>query len=310
MRYDDEGLQHLLEITQDGVVSRQQVLGLGGTDGDIARMVRRRELARIHPGVFINHTGVPTVGQREQAALLACEPAALGFESALGMPTGDGRIRVVVPSGRKVRPVRGVRVQGITRFEERVDPMSSPPRIAFAESAIDTAAERDEAAAFTLLSDALWTRRTTIDQLRKAMAKRQRMPHRTLILAMLGDLEEGTCSVLERGYLHNVEAPHGLPRMSRQAKDVLAGRTIYRDGEFAEFGLVVELDGIAHHTGSQARGRDSVRDLETLAQSNEATARLTHVQVFREACRTAQLIGRILQRRGWPGTVLRCPRCP
>lgn len=126
---------------------------------------------------------------------------------------------------------------------------------------------------------------------------------------MLGDLRDGTCSFLERGYLQLVERPHGLPRMNRQAKDVLAGRTIYRDGEYAAYKLAVELDGIAYHRGSRARAADSVRDLETLATRDEVTVRLTPHQVFREGCRSGHLIGRILQGRGWAGRAIRCPAC-
>ncbi|HEX7740135.1 MAG TPA: type IV toxin-antitoxin system AbiEi family antitoxin domain-containing protein [Marmoricola sp.] len=310
MPFDDDALQHLLRWVQDGVVSRRQLLDLGASDGDIKRMVRRRELVRMHPGVFINHTGEPSRSQREQAAVLACWPAALGFESAMGVPPPDGRIRVVIPAGRKVVPLRGVRVQRLDHFADRVDPIPSPPAVHYSHAAIDTAAERDEAAAFALLSEALWTRRTTVTQLRDVLDRRGRIRRRSMLSRLLEDLAVGTCSVLERGYLHRVEGPHGLPRMDRQARDVLNGRTIYRDGEYAAYRLVIELDGRVHHTGAAARTRDSTRDLETLADRDEATVRLTYHQVFKDSCRTARLIARILEHRGWTGRTHRCPECP
>lgn len=309
MRFDDGELQHLLRWVQDGVVSRRQVLEMGGTDADIRRMVRRRELTRLHPGVFVNHTGEPTRAQREHAAVLAHWPAALGFESALGQRTPDRRIRVVVALGRDVRPMRGIRVQAIAHFDARVDPMASPPKVRFAEAAVDVAAERDEAGAFTVLSEALWTRRTTVPELRRVVDRRRRLARRAMIGALLDDLEAGTCSVLERGYLHHVERPHGLPRMDRQAKDVLDGRAVYRDGEYAAYKLAIELDGLAHHSGAAARARDSIRDLETLAHSDEVTVRLTYHQVFGDPCRSAALVGQVLRRRGWTGKVKRCSRC-
>ena len=67
-RLDTEALDHLLTWVQSGVVSRRQVLELGGTDRDIARMVRRRDLVVVHPGVYVDHTGTPSRLQREWAA--------------------------------------------------------------------------------------------------------------------------------------------------------------------------------------------------------------------------------------------------
>ena len=146
-------------------------------------------------------------------------------------------------------------------------------------------------------------------ELRGILAARSRQPRRSMLIALLNDIAEGTNSVLERGYLHHVERPHGLPRMDRQARDVLGGRTVYRDGEYAAYRLVIELDGVAHHSGARARAADSVRDLETLAGRDEATVRLTYSQVFGEPCRSARLIGQILQRRGWSGHIRRCSKC-
>ncbi|MGZ8738498.1 MAG: type IV toxin-antitoxin system AbiEi family antitoxin domain-containing protein, partial [Nocardioides sp.] len=50
-------------LRQDGVVSRLQARDGGLTDADIRRLLRRREWARVHPGVFVNHTG-PTTWQQ------------------------------------------------------------------------------------------------------------------------------------------------------------------------------------------------------------------------------------------------------
>jgi hypothetical protein len=60
------------------VVSRMQLVGLGLGDNDVRRMVRRKELVRVHRGVFLDHTGAPTWSQRAWAACLFYEPAALG----------------------------------------------------------------------------------------------------------------------------------------------------------------------------------------------------------------------------------------
>ena len=63
--------------TQDGVINRRQALAAGLTDPDIRRRLRRREWARVHPGVYVDHTG-PLSWRRERAwaAVLYAEPAA------------------------------------------------------------------------------------------------------------------------------------------------------------------------------------------------------------------------------------------
>ena len=66
---DPEALQRLL-IAQDGVVTRRQLREVGVGKPELDRMLRRREMARLFPGVFVNHTGPPTWRQRAWAAVL------------------------------------------------------------------------------------------------------------------------------------------------------------------------------------------------------------------------------------------------
>jgi len=56
---------------QDGVIARRQLLALGFAPHDIARLLRRRELARAFDGVYVNHTGPLTPRQRTWVAVLA-----------------------------------------------------------------------------------------------------------------------------------------------------------------------------------------------------------------------------------------------
>lgn len=39
-----------------GVVSRRQLVGLGGAPNDVRRLLRRRELVVVLPGVYLDHT--------------------------------------------------------------------------------------------------------------------------------------------------------------------------------------------------------------------------------------------------------------
>ncbi len=68
---------------QDQVVSRRQVLACGGNDAQIERLIRRREWARVHRGVYVTHTGPLSWSQRAWAAVLFHDPSALDGRSAL-----------------------------------------------------------------------------------------------------------------------------------------------------------------------------------------------------------------------------------
>lgn len=82
---------------QAQVVNRRPLLDAGLTDSDVARLVRRRELVRVHRGVFVAHTGEPTWEQRAWAAVLALEPAALAGRAALHLTEGMPRRRTEPP---------------------------------------------------------------------------------------------------------------------------------------------------------------------------------------------------------------------
>jgi hypothetical protein len=308
---DAEGLDHLLTWAQSGVVSRRQILELHGTDSDIARMLRRRELVTIHPGTYVNHTGKPTWEQRAWAAVLYYWPAALTRESALPTPTRSGPVHVAVAAERTVRRVAGVTTHRTAGFDDRVQWIKSPPRVSYEHAAIDVAADKpDLAAAFQVFADACQTRETTAAAIAETLRNRRRVRGRAVLLELLADLDAGACSVLERGYL-DLERRHGLPTLDRrQVPAMVAGKKAYRDVDHGDFGLLVELDGRAFHDNAAARDRDATRDLASAVTSGVSTVRLTYGQVFREGCATIAQIATLLERGGWPGPFVTCPGCP
>jgi hypothetical protein len=105
---------------------------------------------------------------------------------------------------------------------------------------------------------------------------------------VLTDVAEGTCSVLEHGYLTRVERAHGLPRPSRQPTAASDRGPICRDVDYRRFGLYVELDGRLFHDNAAQRDRDPDRDLDA-AVDGLHTVRLGWGQVFGRPCRTAGL---------------------
>lgn len=117
-----------------------------------------------------------------------------------------------------------------------------------------------------VVARALQRRRTTAIRLATRLEHRARLRRRRWVRRLLADLADGSCSVLEHGYLTRVERAHGLPRPCRQSVRRRSGGTEYRDVEYLDRALVVELDGKAFHSSVEQRENDYERDLDdTLA---------------------------------------------
>lgn len=250
----------------------------------------------MHPGVYVDHTGPLTWDQRAWAATLHAWPAALDGISALaaaGMAPKESEIRLVLPPGRKVVVPRGIKIRRIQRFEECVQWNVSPPRLRIEEVVLDQAERaRTRTERVAVLADAVRSRRTTAPRLLAVLAERPRFRGRRFTQAVLADIDVGAHSVLEHGYLVRVERPHKLPRGERQTVEETRSGRVYRDARYPQ-GIVIELDGRAHHDDARSRDRDFDRDLLAAADGLR-TVRLTYGQVFDRPCLTAAGIARVL----------------
>lgn len=310
-------IEELLDL-QSGVISRAQVHACGDKPWDIKRRLRRREWVRLLPGVYVDHTGEPTWHQCAWAGVLYLEPAALAGNSAVRAVVGpawrhhddDDPIEIAIPSDRNVEVPAGYRRRRTSYLDERVQWQTHPPRVRIEEAALDLAAAAPtEFAAIGLLADVCQTRRTTAPRLLKACAGRRRLRRRRWLGAVLTDIAEGTCSVLEHAYLTRVERAHGLPAPRRQADAESDRGPAYRDVEYDAFGLVVELDGRLFHNSASQRDVDLDRDLDA-AVDGRLSVRLGWGQVVDRGCRSAGKVAELLQLRGWTGSPRDCgPSC-
>jgi hypothetical protein len=278
-------------------------------------MLRRRELVRVLPGVFVDHTGPLGWLQRARAGVLFYGPAALAGDSALrsAIPRWRSRqrdIQLVIDETRRCADVPGYEVRRIRRLDQRIQPGTGPPRLRLEEAAIDAALEQStDFAAIALLADVCQSRRTTARRILSTARERSRLVRRSWLEGVLTDIAGGACSTLEHGYLHRVEQPHGLPRGRRQS----AGRSRFggalRDVDYDPCPLVVELDGQLFHNSAGQRDRDLDRDLDAVVDGR-FTVRLGWGQVFDRPCHTASRIAALLVRTGWAGRAQRCgPEC-
>lgn len=264
----------------------------------------------MHRGVYVAHTGPLTWRQRAWAAVLYAEPAALCGPSVLE-PTrtdeADAPIHVAIDHRRRLDPPSGVVIHRVVGLSRQIFAGDRPPRLKLEDNALLQARDAtSEIEVIGLLTDTIGRRGVTINAVRTALKRHPRLPRRAFIRDLLTDVDAGTCSVLEHGYLTRVERAHGLPAATRQSERTTPTGRQFRDVEYEMYGLVVELDGRLNHESWSAQGRDADRDLDDLALGGRATARLRWRQVFDTSCRTAARIAQILRSNGWSGDPVPC----
>lgn len=307
---------------QAQVISRAQAVAAGWIHSDLERALRRREWRRVHPGVFVAHTGELDWLQRAWAAVLVTAPSVLAGTSALRAEEevssrsqrhgpgrdDDGPIHVAIDVDRHVVAPPGVVVRRRRHLDERARWSHSPPRLRYPEAVLDLALEAPtELGAIGWVADAVGAGRTSPDQLSTALRRRAaRGPRVRLLTDVLADVATGACSVLEQQYLERVVRAHRLPIGVLQAPASLGARPCFRDVDLPEFSLVVELDGRLHERSRRQRAVDLDRDLEAAAHEDRRTVRLGWSQVNGDPCRTASLLAAILARSGWADDPIPC----
>ena len=181
---------------------------------------------------------------------------------------------------------------------DRVQWNLGPPRMRYDEAALDVALGAEgELAAIGAIARAVQGRHTTAVRTQVALASRKRAPRREFLEAVLRDVAEGTCSVLEHAFLVRVERPHGLPGAERQQRAGTATGIVYRDVAYGQ--RLVELDGRLWHDTAEQRDRDFERDLDAAVEGCD-TVRLTWGQVVGRPRSTAAKLSALLERDGWP----------
>lgn len=147
-------------------------------------MARRRDLVRVHHGVYVNHTGELSWLQRAWAGVLCSWPAALWGASALRAADGPGRrdseeriIHVGVAGDRHLKSPADVKLHRVDRFAERVQWNLGPPRFRYDEAVLDVAITAgSEFTAITTLARGCQTRHTHASRLLASLATRARAP--------------------------------------------------------------------------------------------------------------------------------------
>ena len=216
----------VLLTRQDGVVARRQLLELGARQHDLVRWRRRRELVAVRFRVSTSTTpaAAPLRSAPGQPCSRAAPARALWCVGPRSRPTRpwrlqrgrDGPIQVAVPASRHPEPTtRRGRPSRCEGYDQRVLWGLHQPRQRYDDAVIDVATGRRRRpldAVGVLCWTPLASRRTTAQRLLDACAARPRLRHVTGSWPCCSDIARvDACSVLEHGYLTQVERPHGLP---------------------------------------------------------------------------------------------------
>ncbi|GAA2095274.1 hypothetical protein GCM10009841_06300 [Microlunatus panaciterrae] len=309
--YRREPLPEALKIiasSQAGVLTRRQAREHGLGDSQIQRLLRQQNWHRLDCGLYLTEGDRPSWSQYAWAGvLLGGEGARLARESAGAM---YGLCQRSLPIVVSVPHERGVASRRWAQFvRERPHPGSRnftgrPPRTPIEETVLDLCQDADEQSLVALVTTAT-QRLTTPFKLTRALDQRQRIAQRRLLRDMLTETADGVRSPLEYRYRNGVERPHRLPRPARQLR-LPSGRVA--DCGYPAFRLLIELDGIAWHSGAAAF-RDWRRD-NRHSEDGWQTLRYGWRDVVSDPCGVAGNVGSVLQVRGWTGTLHRCQHCP
>lgn len=291
-----------LAAAQSGVMSCQQVLGLGGSNTMIRRFVRDGRWHRIASGVIATTAAPSWLGMVWAGLLLGGSSAVVGGPAAAhlhGIANQPDEIDIWASenSPRSRYPWRFHRSHRAGRGE--------PARVSLEQAVLDLCATGDADDIAATLATALSNRRSTGDRLRRLLVNNPTLRHRALILSMISDVSFGAESALEVRYLHHVERAHGLPAGQRQVRVSAHTRT---DVGYLDHMVLVELDGRLGHDGSGI-WRDWQRDNSHAVSGHFTTLRYGWHDVVRRPCEIAAQVADVLIHNGWPGLPRRCKHC-
>jgi very-short-patch-repair endonuclease len=284
---------------QCGILSHRQAVTAGLSRGAIRAHLAAGRWQRIHARVYATFSGPLSRSAALWAVALRAGPgSALSHHTAAELAglidDPSAPIHVTVPPGRQMAPLRGVRIHRSTTIAGRAHPARLPPQTRVEETVLDLgdlAACPDDAVAW--VAAACGRRLTTPQRIADAASTRRRLRWRAALARACAAADAGCHSVLELRYLRDVERAHGLPAGARQHRH----HGGYDDVRYAEYGLVVELDGGRYHR-EEARLRDRRRDNARTA-AGCSILRYDWLAVTGRPCAVAAEVSAALRVRGW-----------
>lgn len=271
-----------LASRQHGVITREQLLGLGASAEQVQRWLRAGRLRRLHRGVYLVGAVAPERAF-EHGAVLACGDCAYASHQTaatlyrLPLPDRPTAVHVTVLNRDVRRPGITVhRTRALSREETQL--LDGIPTTSPARTIVDLAPELEPADLEHLLAQAYAKKRVTRAKLLAVVALRPtRSGVRTLRRLLEPDFRPSfTRSEAERRFL-------ALVRRSKLPEPRVNARIQGHEVDFfwPQANLVVEVDGHAFHAAKPQRERDSTRD-QILTAYGHRVLRITWHHIDKE----------------------------
>lgn len=260
MYVGDQCLPGLEELSrcQSGVVTREQLLGLGATHGRIDGMLDARRWSAMTPSVILLHNHEPTrkqwmwIGLKDASPFCAlCSHTSLECDGFRSFAKEAGSIHLIVPKGAKTTGFPIVQVHESRRFAPEDIRTSGPmPCTEVHRSAVDAGAWQPRPRfAVTMMASVVQQRVCTVPGLHRALDEVGQVRHRKLMRLALNDISGGAEALSEIDVARMCRT-FGLrpPTRQRKRRD-RSGRIRYLDCEWdLDDGatVVLEIDG-SHH---------------------------------------------------------------
>ena len=297
-----DGLGELLE-KQSSVVSRGQLLALGMKDTAMQYRVRVGGPWQVLlPGVYLAASGIPSVSQKELAALLyagpgsiVTGPTALMHHSIRSGSAVDDGIDVLVPANRQRLSTGFVRLHRTARMPTRVC-SSGPVRLTLAPRAVaDTVRQltvlRDVRA---VVADAVQLGRCTVGQLAEEL-RTGPVKGSAVFRSVLSEVADGIRSTAEadlRDVITSARLPMPLFNPSLHDGEVFLGRP---DAWWPDAGVAGEVDSREWHLSPEDWDRTRHRH-DLMAAAGIILLHFSPREIRREPAKVARMIRGALDR--------------
>ena len=297
-----DGLGQLLD-KQSSVVSRGQLLALGMSDRAMQYRVRRTgPWQKLLPGVYLAATGIPSLAQKELAALLYAGPGSLvtGPMALMhhSIRSGSGAVDVIdvlVPARRQRLSTGFARLHRTARMPARASSIG-PVRLALAPRAVaDTVRQLTELRDVrAVVADAVQLGRCTVGQLAEELRSGP-VKGSAAFRSVLAEVADGVRSTAE-GDLNDVIRTARLPaplfNPSIYDGDVFLGMP---DTWWPDAGVAVEVDSREWHLSPEDWDRTRRRH-DRMAAAGIIVLHFSPRELRREPAKVAQMIKGALER--------------
>jgi Transcriptional regulator, AbiEi antitoxin len=281
----------MVAATQQGNITRAQLLGLGLDDDAIRRRVKAGRLFRVYPGVYAVGRPPATPLERASAAVLACGPGAVLSHAPAMVLWGywrqwDMPLEVTIVGNRRPRRIR---VHRSTTLHWRDVTKQLGIRVTTpARTLLDMCPRWNDKSLKLNVNKALNSLWLTEGQLTETLTRHPHAPGAKRIASLLGLPGTPTRSGWEDDFPAFC-AKYGLPApvMGQPLHGYIA------DALFVEERVIVELDSKEFHMGLISFEGDRDRDAEMLSH-RYVTVRITWERIEERPDPEAKRLHKIL----------------